>query len=394
MYFYKYLRVDNLNLSMLRHGEVFFASPKELNDIHECKPQFIFSANREVWVKFIHEVIVSICITLNLKSNSHVSTALFSFKKDILTALLNKRKSLSLNYEETINRISYEISKKVLSELDFVDARNVIKAFNSYIQNELDTKLNDKLYITSFSKSATILTMWGHYGNAEKGFAIIYETNDGHISLESNIEIFPSTKKISESSYSLGISRLSKAELLEVSYKNKPVRVNAFRKLIPTFSFSDQEDFYDCREILLADLQKYNEHDIGHVKYTDWKYEKELRLHLPVYDELAPPLRNIKISTQHIKGVIFGTNTNSSDKESILSACYHLKKMNKNESELYVFQAKSIPSQYKINITALGRICDIQGKGLPFIVKVNPKKNEDKKHIEEILKISEAIDAS
>ncbi|MBG0620071.1 DUF2971 domain-containing protein [Enterobacter roggenkampii] len=394
MYFYKYLRVDNLNLSMLRHGEVFFASPKELNDIHECKPQFIFNANRETWARFIDEIILSICIKLNLNPKSHVSMALRSSKKDILAALLNKRKSLSLNYEETINRVSYEISKKAITELDFVDARSVIDALNSYIQNELNTELNDKLYITSFSKSATILTMWGHYGSAEKGFAIIYETNDGNISLESNIEIFPSTERLSESSYSLGISRFSKAKLLEVAYKNKPVRANGFRKLIPTFVFNDQEDFYDCCEILLADLPKYNESDIGRVKFTDWKYEKELRLHLPVYDELAPPLRNIKISIQHIKGVIFGTNTSASDKENILSACYHLKKSSKNESQIYIFQAKSIPSQYKINITALGRICDIQGKGLPFIEKVSPKKFEDKKYLEEMLKITESINAS
>ncbi|HED1213781.1 DUF2971 domain-containing protein [Enterobacter asburiae] len=394
MYFYKYLRVDNLNLSMLRHGEVFFASPKELNDIHECKPQFIFNADREVWTRFIDEIILSIRIQLNAKPKSHIEMALTSFKKDIYTVLLNKKKSLSLNYEETLNIISSEICNKAFDELDFVDARNVKKALNSYMQNELDTELNDKLYITSFSKSASILTMWGHYGNAEKGFAIVYETNDGDISLESDIEIFPSATKLSASSYSLGMSRFSKAKLLEVAYKNKPVRANAFRKLIPTFSFSDQEDFYDYRETLLAGLQKYNENDIGRVKYTDWKYEKELRLHLPVYDELAPPLRNIKISKQHIKGIIFGTNTSDNDKESILSACYHLKKSHSPESDLYVFQAKSIPSQYKIKITSLGRICDIYGRGLPLIEKVNPKKPEHSKYHEEILKMTEAINAS
>ncbi|WP_171863818.1 DUF2971 domain-containing protein [Enterobacter kobei] len=394
MYFYKYLRVDNLNLSMLRHGEVFFASPKELNDIHECKPQFIFNASRELWSRLIHEIITGICIEMKLKTKSYVLMTLFSFKEDIVTALLNKKKKLSLNYEETINRISHEISTKAIENLDFVDARKVIKALDSYIQDKLNTELNDKLYITSFSKSATILTMWGHYGNAEKGFAIIYETNDGNINLESNIKIFPSHTKLSESNYSLGISRFSKAELLEVEYKNKPVRANGFRKLIPAFSFSEQEDFYDCRESLLSDIPKYNENDIGRVKYTDWKYEKELRLHLPVYDELPPPLRSIKISTQHIKGVIFGTNTSDNDKESILSACYYLKKSHTTESELYIFQAKPIPGQYKIKAFPLGRVCDIQVRGLPFIEKVNPKNIEHTKHHEEILKMTEAINAS
>ncbi|WP_105475868.1 DUF2971 domain-containing protein [Escherichia coli] len=391
MYFYKYLKVDNLNLSMLRHGEVFFASPKELNDIHECKPQFTFNATREVWSRFINDILVEICIRLNQNPSDQLSQKIISFKQDLLTSILSKKKALILNYEKTTSLITEIIGDKAIQELNFVDARNVMRALNSYIQDKLDTKLHDTLYITSFSKSATILTMWGHYGNAERGFAIIYETNDGTINLESNLEIFPSATKLSDFEYSLGSSKFSKAQLLEVDYKNKPVRANAFRKLVPTFLFSDQEDFYDCREILLADLPKYNEDDIGRVKYTDWKYEKELRLHLPVYEELTAPHRSIKIAPQHIKGIIFGSKTSNDDKENILAACYYLKKSQSKSKELYIFQAKPITSQYKINVTALGRIHDIHPSGFSFIDKISSR---DHPHFEEIKKLTEAINAS
>lgn len=391
MYFYKYLKADTLNLSMLRYGEVFFASPKELNDIHECKPQFTFNANREVWARFLDEILIRICIQLNLKPKSELSKVILSFKEGLLIALLNKKKALVLNYEETINQITNEFGKKAISELNFTDARNAMRALNLYIQNELDTKLNNTLYITSFSKSATILTMWGHYGNAEKGFAIIYETNDGIINLESNISIFPSFKKISESTYSLGTSKFSNAHLLEVAYKNNPVKANGFWKLAPAFSYSDEEDFFDYREHLLGELPKYNENDIGRVKHTGWKYEKELRLHLPVYDELPPPFRSVKIAPHHIKGIIFGSRTNDSDKESILAACYHLKKSQSKESELYIFQASTLHSQYKIKVAALGRICDSYSRELSFIDKIG---SQDHIHSTEVKKITEAINAS
>lgn len=391
MYFYKYFKADNLNFSMLRHGEVFFASPKELNDIHECKPQFTFNANREVWSRFIEEILFRICIQLNLKPESQLAYEILSFKKDVLADLLNKKKALSLKYEETISKITDTFGKKAFAELSYNDATNAMHALNLYMQNELDTKLNDTLYITSFSKSATILTMWGLYSNAEKGFAIIYESTDGTINLESNIEIFPSFTNLSDSSSLFGTSKLGKAQLLEVDYKNKPVRANGFRKLVPTFAFSDQEDFYDCGETLLSDLPKYNENHIGRVKYTDWKYEKELRLHLPVFDELPSALRSIKISKHHIKGIIFGSKTNEDDKEKILAACYNLKKAQPPESDIYIFQAKSIPGQYKIIVTPLGRVCDIHGKWLPFI---NEVEWNDQIRSEELKRILEAINAS
>ncbi|CZU59726.1 Uncharacterised protein [Enterobacter hormaechei] len=93
MLFYKYSSIDNLSISMLRNGEVFFASPNELNDIHECKPQFIFNANKEVWERFIYYLIVQVCLKLNLEHNSPLAISLLAFKNEILRSLLNGKKN-------------------------------------------------------------------------------------------------------------------------------------------------------------------------------------------------------------------------------------------------------------------------------------------------------------
>ncbi|MGK3191677.1 DUF2971 domain-containing protein [Enterobacter soli] len=371
MYFYKYLKADILSISMLRHGEVFFASPHELNDIHECKPQFIFNANAEVWSKFIDDILAQICFKLNFKQQSELPKKIFSLKGDLLLSLLKKRKKKSVNYNTLLIELTDAFGTHALEKLDFLDAWNAIRALNSYLQNDLDSKLNNSYYMTSFSKSATNLTMWGHYGNAEKGFAIIYESEDGSVNIESDIDKFPCLTKTAEHSYLIGISKRSTTQLIEVVYKNKPVRANGFTGIIPKFHYTEQESDNDYPETLLASIPRYNEDEIGRIKFTDWKYEKELRLHLPVYEKLDAPFRSVRICSQHIKGVILGSRISLSDKNNILAALYYLRKSQDMQKDIFVFQANNAHGQYKINVNTLGKISDLQFDKIPFLEKIN-----------------------
>ncbi|EQA1596853.1 DUF2971 domain-containing protein [Enterobacter hormaechei] len=391
MLFYKYSSVSDLSISMLRNGEVFFASPNELNDIHECKPQFVFNANKEVWERFVHYLIVRVCLKLNLEPNSPLAISLLAFKDEILRSLLNGKKSKTLSYQSLINDFSDALARLTISELDYKDARKTMQALSAYLNQDFEVQLNDNNYLTSFSKSATNLTMWGHYGNAEKGFAIIYETIDGNVTLKSNLEIFPSFEKTSEHCYSMGLSSECSAPVFDVIYKARPVRANGFRKIISKFSYSDREWEACYPEHLLSCLKAYNEEDIGRVKYSDWKYEKEVRLQLPVDCELAAPLRSIKIHAKHIKGVIFGSRTSSNDKEKVLSACYHLKATQHEKHHIYVYQARSTPGHYKLDIVGLGMVSDLQYDKLPFLTKFT-KENAIQK--EEAAKILESIKLS
>lgn len=391
MYFYKYLTANSLSISMLRHGEVFFASPQELNDIHECKPQFIFSANSEVWSRFIDDTLSHVCMKLNFKPQSELPKKISSLKSDLLPLLTGNRKSKTLTYDSLLIQLTNGFGKYIFGKLDFLDALNAVRALESYLQNDLDKKIKNSYYMTSFSKSATNLTMWGHYGNAEKGFVIVYESEDGNVSIESDIDKFASIKKSNEGTYVIGTSKKSSTKLIEVVYKNKPVRANGFRELIPKFYYTDQESDYDYPENLLASIPKYNENEIGRVKFTDWKYEKELRLHLPVHEELDSPFRSVKICSHHIKGVILGSRISISDKNNILAACYYLKKSQNIKKDIFVFQSNNTHGQYKINVSALGKIRDLHFDKSTYLVMIN--KND---HLarEEIDRITNAINMS
>jgi len=49
MLFYKYQKTGNLDFSILRQGEVYFASAGELNDASECRPRFILKGSEDLW---------------------------------------------------------------------------------------------------------------------------------------------------------------------------------------------------------------------------------------------------------------------------------------------------------------------------------------------------------
>lgn len=391
MFFYKYQKASLLSINMLRHGEIYFASQKELNDSHECRPQFVFSGDAEIWSRFIHKIIVKICMHLNLKQDSDLARVLLSFQKEITTSILKGRRSRSFDYDDLLQKIDVSFNDIMMTNLPFGEFRQVSRALDYYINKELDDELNENLYMSSFSKSARNLTMWGHYGDAEKGFAIVYESFNGKVEIESDAPLFNSFIKEPNHITRIENSISTTIQIMNVEYKNKPVRVNAFSRLINGFIYSDQELDYDYSQDLLSRINPFDEQHVGWVKYSDWKYEKELRLHLPVYDVLPAPLRNIRISARHIKGVILGSRISPTDKENIISACYNLKKSHSGAGDIFIFEAKTIRNQYNITVKALGTVPDLLGRHLPYIA---PFTKESKKIKEVATKIAEAINLS
>lgn len=57
MYYYKYQKPGNLEFNMLRRGEIFFASPDELNDGSECRPRFVLRGSAGLWVRLSHFIL-------------------------------------------------------------------------------------------------------------------------------------------------------------------------------------------------------------------------------------------------------------------------------------------------------------------------------------------------
>jgi hypothetical protein len=61
MFFYKYQKTGNLDFSMLRQGEVYFASAGELNDASECRPRFILKGSEELWQRLVQFILENAC---------------------------------------------------------------------------------------------------------------------------------------------------------------------------------------------------------------------------------------------------------------------------------------------------------------------------------------------
>lgn len=119
MLFYKYQPVRDLSLAMLRHGEVFFASPQELNDTHEAKPRYIFRGDDDVWKRFVYLVMVEMCVIIELEPESELSKKILSLREGVINLIKSTKKS-SFEYQELINILSLGIQKSI--PLDWKDS--------------------------------------------------------------------------------------------------------------------------------------------------------------------------------------------------------------------------------------------------------------------------------
>lgn len=372
---------------MLRHGEVFFASPQELNDTHEAKPRYIFRGDDDVWRRFVYMVLVEMCLIIKIEPNSELSNKILSLNDGIIRQVKSTKKT-SFEYQDLKNILSLGIEKSIHPDWKDRDKEIIKGSYNHYMNNLFEKHLEELIYITSFSLSATSLTMWGHYGDAEKGFCLVYESLDNSIEIESDCELFWGGWGDQDSIQTIGHVKKTSVSLKKVKYAKNPVRINGFGRLSKRFFYSEYESHYDYREEVYGKTTDMHEEDIGLVKYTDWKYEKEIRLHLPLYEVTPSSLRSIRINANHIKGVVFGPKISKANKDNVLAALYHLKKSYMKERELLIFQANVITNQYKMKVIPLGVLSDLYLPSIPMILslsKVAPKTIEEAEKISDII---------
>ncbi|WP_375057400.1 DUF2971 domain-containing protein [Zobellella sp. DQSA1] len=222
--------------------------------------------------------------------------------------------------------------------------------------------------------------MWGHYGAAEKGFITIYETHNNIINLSSDLKILNGVRHKENKTYEIGLYNECSLEFKKVIYAQNPAKVNAFRRLIRYFRFTEEESHYDVPESLTGDTNLLEEDNIGLLKYSDWRYESEYRLIFPTYTNLASPLRTLKVSQDNIKGIIFGSKTSNNDRENIAAACHHLLDLNKNKKDFLFFEIKSNPNKYKLDIAAVGKLREHLLPNHSLITKIS-EMNDDKANI-------------
>lgn len=243
-----------------------------------------------------------------------------------------------------------------------VNREFVLHLVRHFIDNVLPSVVRENKFIASFSRNATNPTMWGHYAAAERGFVVVYETNSRSIHVQSPIPLLAGSRpsKIIERGKEIGIYRDEHLALEEVSYSRRPPKVNAFHRLICEFPYSEMENHYDVPEMIGSAAAKKKENLVGLVKYSDWRYEKEVRAFFPTYEQILPDARVLQVDLANIVGIVFGPRMSSADKARAVLCCHLLIEsrhhLSEERKEILFFQARQTIDRFDFDILPVGTL--------------------------------------
>jgi hypothetical protein len=188
----------------------------------------------------------------------------------------------------------------------------------------------------------------------------VYETTDGFFHVHSPINLLHGHRpsKAHEGWTEIGIYRDEQLELKEVKYGRRPPKVNAFHSLIPKFQYSEEEDHYDVPLNIVGDAEAKEEDLVGLVKYSDWRYEKEVRAFFPAFDAILPDARILQVGLPNLKGVIFGPRMSCENKARAVLCC-HLLVESRNQQldsrgEFQFFQARQTVDRFDFEVSPVG----------------------------------------
>lgn len=363
MRFYKYHKPGNLEFNMLRSGEVFFASRAELNDAHESRPRYILRGSTELWLRLVHLILAHVHSRLhpNISQSTHFPKV-FELIKPVGHILKKKAGNKDVGIEE-LSLFFIEALRATLSDrqINENDSRFLISLSEEFIKQTIPSLLDEPAYVASFSRNPTNPTMWGHYADAERGFVIIYHSNDGKVGVHSPIPILDGVRPPAEGSladFEIGIYKEDRLQLTAVNYRTRPPKVNAFQRLVPKFLYTEIEDHYDYPDELAGKVDEKQEQLVGWIKYSDWRYEREVRAFLPVHGNLPPDARVLRIAPQDIAGLIFGPRMSHQDKMRAIACCYLMRESARGFAPtlpIFVFmQARQAIERYALDIHPIG----------------------------------------
>ncbi|MBI4756781.1 MAG: DUF2971 domain-containing protein [Betaproteobacteria bacterium] len=362
MLFFKFHKPSNLEFNMLRRGEIFFASVAELNDANECRPRFVLNGTRELWTRLARYILQEAYLRSEVydRASREEMPELFSLSESLGTQL--KKRACNRDFGlEKLDALFRELLEQELKNNTFpLQSRLILDSIRRVIRYDLPKAIEEQSYIASFSRSAKNPTMWGHYADAERGFVIVYTTGDGTLRIASPIKMLHGTRPLPEDRlghFEIGFYDEDCLELKAVKYGKKPPKVNAFHRLIPRFSYSEEEDHYDVPLLLGGDAKDKEEDQVGLVKFSDWRYEQEVRAFLPVFKELPPDMRVMRVAQENICGLIFGQRLSERDKRRAVLCC-HLMRESSGQPEpaqpFMFFQAFQVIDRFDFKIVPVG----------------------------------------
>ncbi len=399
MLFYKYQRPDNLAFSMLRKGEVYFASVGELNDASECRPRFIFKGSEELWQRLTHYILLEACCSSDYLQPDRLDAVkpILNLSDHIGSSLKKAAGNRDLGFESFSKVFRDALEHHLPSEIPHINRGFYLHLVQTFIEQDLPRVIADDKYIASFSRNATNPTMWGHYADAERGFVIVYETTNGYIHVHSPINLLHGHRpsKHFEGVTEIGIYRDEHLELKEVRYGKRPPKANAFHRLIHKFPYSEMEDHYDVPLNLAGDAESKEEELVGLVKYSDWRYEKEVRAFFPAFDTILPDARVLQIGLPNLKGVIFGPRMSFENKARTVLCCHLLvesrNQLSETRGEFQFFQARQSFDRFDFQMLPVGILDEHYfARHLP----VKPMEKLDGETLERLRAVAASIAAS
>jgi hypothetical protein len=355
---------------MLSRGEIFFASADELNDGSECRPRYVLKGSAELWDRLAEMILIDACCESNVVPATSIRNVR-SCASPLGIALRQSAGAGDLDFD-MLGSLIREQLPPLLGDVKLGVSIDVFMGLVERAFRRARRRLNEHLYIASFSRNPRDPTMWGHYGNAERGFCIVFRAPERRLRIQSSFPALHGCRPSDKPGVmELGIYREGEVELKSVSYRSAPLRFNAFHQLIPHFSYSEEEHHYDVPLLLPGEAPSRHEDRLGLVKASTWKYEQEVRAFLPSWGELTPEARCVRYHSSAVAGVIFGPKMSEADKKRAIVCCYVLQEA-RREAETrtgpFVFlQAQQCVDSFQMALRAVGVLGGIYASSLfPF----------------------------
>ena len=353
-YIYKYRDPNNFNIKSLELGEIFFASPSEMNDVNENEMFYVFRGSCESWNKHIDQVLLE--LKKKYPSNNMIESLCKNKSKLVneLKIIQKKKEYVDLKqFKETLIKFyrKYELSEEILKDEIKKEEKRIKK-----------TKHNT--YIASFSTKPLNPSMFSHYASNHEGFVLVFKT------------------RISKQTGKIQLRFYKKLKYKEGRYPIKSIDYRVENPIKNVF-YEKKEEFQ------ILDSEEYHEEWIGRVKNPEWQYESEFRCflnhqELPINtkngsisgfestylrEEIKeiPELRVMLYHPNDIAGIIFGSKMDKNTQARIITASYNMRcssKSIRSEKEslepLYFMQASQKDKTNELDLLPKG-ILNIEG---------------------------------
>ncbi len=313
-------RAGNPNdIDALLSGRVYFNRPMNFNDPHDC----LMYVNPDVM---------------------NTIKSAFDIKKiaDVLQDVKDNGadKYASPNYLGVVNAINRLRNESNMfqsdSAFDFLlDNEDSLHRLNQMVLPIIEKQHNENLrlarediYIACFSDSVASSTMWAHYADYHRGFALAYDTSELSFLSQDCVHCQNTCE------------HRHITNLYPVEYSNN--RYDATEYESETFKFLLSNFFEQGNAFITPDI--LHEIKLYTAKGMDWKYEGEWRL---IFNRGSKPqVDYVAYEKLHPKAIFFGSEMPESQKETISNS---LCREEADEIMIYeMFVDRGIP-QYRIS---------------------------------------------